>query len=72
MTNTRPPKLAAVAATVVALFAAASAHAVPATLEGWALMPANTFADGPTTGQFASGAGGNPLPLLDKQSVRGF
>jgi hypothetical protein len=43
------------------------------TLTGWAVMPANTFADGPTTGQFAgAGAGGNALPLLNKQSVQGF
>ncbi|MBY0233580.1 MAG: esterase-like activity of phytase family protein [Burkholderiaceae bacterium] len=41
-------------------------------LIGWAMMPANTFADGPTTGQFATGAGGNPLPLINKQSVQGF
>lgn len=41
-------------------------------LIGWAMMPANTFAEGPTTGQFASGAGGNPLPLINKQSVQGF
>ncbi len=43
------------------------------TLSGWALLPANTFADGPTSGQFAgAGAGGNPLPLLNKQPVQGF
>jgi hypothetical protein len=47
--------------------------AVAQTLTGWAVMPANTFADGPTTGQFAgAGAGGNALPLLNKQSVQGF
>jgi hypothetical protein len=65
-------KLAAVAASVAALFTAATASAASATLEGWALMPANTFADGPTSGQFATGAGGNPLPLLNKQPVQGF
>src|SRR5262249_20314978 len=44
-----------------------------AELVGFALMPANTFADGPTTGQFAGpGASGNPLPLVNKQSVQGF
>lgn len=43
------------------------------TLSGWALLPANTFADGPTSGQFAgSGAGGNPLPLVNLQPVQGF
>lgn len=41
-------------------------------LKAFALMPANTFAEGPTSGQFAgSGAGGNTLPLLDKQPVQG-
>jgi len=72
MNSSRPLKPAAVATAVLALFAASTAEAASATLQGWALMPANTFAEGPTTGQFASGAGGNPLPLLDKQSVQGF
>lgn len=72
MTTSRFPNRAAVATAVVALFAAPMAHAASASLEGWALMPANTFADGPTSGQFASGAGGNPLPLLNKQPVQGF
>jgi len=41
-------------------------------LAGFAMMPANTFAEGPTSGQFAgAGAGGNPLPLLNKQPVQG-
>lgn len=41
-------------------------------LTGFAVMPANTFADGPTSGQFAgAGAGGNALPLLGKQPVQG-
>lgn len=49
---------------------AATAHAVE--LTGFALMPANTFAEGPTSGQFAGpGAGGNLLPLVDKQPVQG-
>jgi hypothetical protein len=44
-----------------------------ATLVGWAMMPANTFSDGPTSGQFA-GAGqfGNTLPVRDRQVVQGF
>src|SRR5262245_13245517 len=58
----------------VAVAAALTASAAQATeLTGWALMPANTFAPGPTAGQFAGpGAGGNPLPLLDKQPVQGL
>ena len=42
-------------------------------LIGFALLPANTFADGPTSGQFAGpGAGGNSLPLIGKQPVQGI
>ena len=42
-------------------------------LTAFALMPANTFSTGPTSGQFAGpGAGGNALPLVDKQPVQGF
>jgi len=42
-------------------------------LTGFAMMPANTFAEGPTSGQFAgAGAGANALPLLNKQPVQGI
>lgn len=68
----RPSQRAAITAAALAFCAAASAHAASAALEGWALMPANTFSPGPTSGQFATGAGGNPLPLVDKQPVQGF
>jgi len=37
-----------------------------------AVLPANTFSTGPTSGQFASGANGNVLPLINKQPVQGF
>ncbi|MDP3871753.1 MAG: esterase-like activity of phytase family protein [Methyloversatilis sp.] len=58
---------------LTAAFAAPAAHAAQNTLAGWAVMPANTFSDGPTSGQFAgAGAGGNPLPLIDLQPVQGF
>jgi len=63
-------RLSAVAA---AVSISLHAHAATNTLTGWALMPANTFSDGPTSGQFnGSGAGGNPLPLVNKQPVQGF
>ena len=44
------------------------------TLSGWALMPANTFAPGPTSGQFANTAfpATNPLPMVDQQPVQGL
>src|SRR5262245_41030762 len=59
--------IAAMGATSIASTAAANE------LIGFALMPANTFAVGPTSGQFAGpGAGGNALPLIDKQPVQGF
>src|SRR5262245_15333473 len=42
-------------------------------LTAFAVMPANTFAEGPTSGQFAgAGAGGNALPLVNKQPVQGI
>lgn len=44
-------------------------------LIGWAKLPAATFADGPTSGQFsfsnAASPGNNP-PYTDKQPVQGF
>jgi hypothetical protein len=59
-----------------AVLAVSFAIAFPAvaanTLKGFAVLPANTFAEGPTSGQFATGANGNPLPLIDKQPVQGF
>jgi hypothetical protein len=58
----------------LACWAATAAHdAQAATLSGFALLPANTFSDGPTSGQFA-GAGqyGNTLPLVNQQPVQGF
>jgi hypothetical protein len=56
-----------------ALAGLAASGAQTTELKGFALMPANTFASGPTSGQFAGpGAGGNPLPLIDRQPVQGF
>ena len=37
-----------------------------------AVLPADTFSTGPTSGQFATGANGNVLPLINKQPVQGF
>jgi hypothetical protein len=61
-------------ALLTAVSASIFATAANATeLTAFALMPANTFAEGPTSGQFAgSGAGGNALPLIDKQPVQGI
>lgn len=51
-----------------------AAHAAPS-LEGWALMPAATFSDGPTSGQFGFSNGASPLnnpPYVNLQPVQGF
>jgi hypothetical protein len=64
---------------LTAALAAAFAMAAPAvaanTLTGWALMPAATFSDGPTSGQFgfsnAASPANNP-PYLNLQPVQGF
>jgi hypothetical protein len=46
--------------------------AVAAELLERAVLPADSFATGPTSGQFASGANGKVLPLINKQPVQGF
>ena len=63
---------------LTAAMAAALAFAAPAiaanTLTGWAQLPAATFTDGPTSGQFANNNpyGSNPMPYLNQQPVQGF
>jgi hypothetical protein len=62
---------------VVALLlcSAAGAQAADNTLVGWAMMPAATFSDGPTSGQFAftnSNSPANNPPYVNQQSVQGF
>ncbi|MDM0078454.1 esterase-like activity of phytase family protein [Variovorax sp. J2P1-59] len=54
------------------LLTAGAAHAQM--LIGWAQMPAATFADGPTSGQFTAPNtyGTNVPPFVDKQPVQGF
>lgn len=54
------------------LLTAGAAHAQ--LLIGWAQMPAATFADGPTSGQFTAPNtyGTNVPPFVEKQPVQGF
>lgn len=64
----------AFALAVAATGAASTAQAESGTLVGWALLPAATFADGPTSGQFI---GPNPYgshlpPYVAQQPVQGF
>jgi hypothetical protein len=46
--------------------------AVAAELIDRAVLAADSFSTGPTSGQFASGANGKVLPLINKQPVQGF
>ncbi len=61
-------------AAAAVLFCIGAAHAAEPTLTGWATMPAATFSDGPTSGQFAAPNpyGTNLPPFLNKQPVQGF
>ncbi|HET7795504.1 MAG TPA: esterase-like activity of phytase family protein [Rhizobacter sp.] len=69
LTDCLPYALAPVAA---AFLIASTAHAQ--VLTGWAQMPATTFADGPTSGQFAAANpyGTNLPPFAHRQPVQGF
>lgn len=42
------------------------------TLVGFASLPADTFAAGPTSGQFIAAANGRMPPFVDRQPVQGF
>jgi hypothetical protein len=52
-------------------FGGAPVHAGPM-LTGFALLDANTFAEGPTSGQFITANNGVTPPFIDKQPVQGF
>jgi len=61
-------RLTATAVCAVLVMQSASA----AELLDRAVLPADTFSPGPTSGQYASGANGKVLPLINKQPVQGF
>ena len=67
-----PRLLTALIPLAAALLCAGAAQAQ--TLTGWAQMPAATFADGPTSGQFAAPNpyGSNLPPFANRQPVQGF
>ncbi len=69
--RTLHPTLLATALAALLAAPAASAN----TLTGWALLPAATFSDGPTSGQFAFSNAASPAnnpPYLNLQPVQGF
>jgi hypothetical protein len=55
-----------------AFVAGAFAPARAQTLEGFARLPADTFAPGPTSGQLIAPANGRVPPFVDKQPVQGI
>jgi len=59
------------AVSIIAL-AAVTSTAEGAELAGRAVMPAATFAPGPTSGQFITAANGISVPFANKQTVQGF
>jgi hypothetical protein len=58
--------------TVPILLLAMSASTGAQTLEGLAVLPADTFAAGPTSGQFIMPANGRTPPFTDRQPFRAF
>ncbi|MEW6678431.1 MAG: esterase-like activity of phytase family protein [Pseudomonadota bacterium] len=69
------PRLHTLASSLVLAFASLSAHAATNTLVGWAELPAATFSDGPTSGQFAFSNANSPAnnpPYVNLQPVQGF
>lgn len=68
------PLYAATLATISAMTLSAQASSPDNTLVGWAVMPAATFADGPTSGQFTTPNpyGSNLPPYIGKQPVQGI
>jgi hypothetical protein len=65
----------AITAITAALLAPAAQAASGNTLTGWAMLPAATFSDGPTSGQFAFTNNASPAnhpPYVNLQPVQGF
>ena len=63
-------RMVALASALCSAFVFHSASA--AELLDRAVLPADSFSPGPTSGQFATGANGRVLPLINKQPVQGF
>jgi hypothetical protein len=57
---------------LVLLLSQMAAVSQAATLTGFAMLPADTFRPGPTSGQFIEATNGRQPPFIDKQPVQGF
>jgi hypothetical protein len=65
------PRTPLVALTAVLLVAASVRPSTAQTLEGIAVLPADTFQPGPSSGQFITAANGRVPPFLNQQPVQG-
>lgn len=63
---------AALCALALGIGSAIAGSVQAAELMGRAVLPAATFADGPTSGQFTNGGNGYVTPFENKQPVQGF
>lgn len=75
MDRNLPSHLVLAAAAVFADAMAAQAPTVQVDspfLAGRAVLPADTFAPGPTSGQYIQGANGVSVPFRKRQPVQGF
>src|SRR5438309_5887966 len=70
--NSSPLSRPAVLAFATALVLGSAASRAGPVLTGFALLDANTFAEGPTSGQFITPNNGITPPFIDKQPVQGF
>lgn len=68
----RPARLNGTALVVACCAALAVTGAESAELLERAVLPAGSFAPGPTSGQFATGANGVTTPFIERQPVQGF
>ncbi len=62
----------ALLASLLAVGAGCGGDAPDVELIGWAVQPADTFVQGPTTGQFIDTANGKVPPFRDQQPIQGF
>src|SRR5262245_51268828 len=67
--NDRLKRIAFLVCVTCAAFAKAGEAQV---LEGWSSLPADTFASGPTSGQFITPANGRVPPFVSMQPIQGF
>ena len=68
----RIPERSKLTRLLVLLLSQTVAVSQAATLTGFAMLPADTFRPGPTSGQFIEASNGRQPPFINKQPVQGF